>query len=202
MICTIHKLRTVMKYKSLSLLVAACSMTLSMSCAAGSIRLGDIVNEVVRVITTPSTQATGNTQSTAQATKLDAYLQPMLNGCESIDIEKLIREQRSAINDIQRKGDPNAEGDELITTVSFRNATAFGYPVTKIERLIGYEWNHTKLYFNTDQFVSLRPAFKLPTYDSEHTEVVWNNATGYQYGDDWYGSRLTFDRQNRTILCE
>lgn len=200
-----HRLRTVMKYKSLSLLAAACSMTLLTGCAAsqdGQVRLGDMVNEVVKVVTTPSTQASSNTQSAAQATKLDAYVQPMLNGCDNIDIDQLIQQQRSAISGIERKGNPNVEGEEVVTIVSLRNATAFGYPLSKIERLSGYEWGHTKIYFNTDQFVNLRPAFKLPNYDDESFKVVRNDATGYQYGPNEYATILTFNRQERSILCE
>ena len=205
MINTTYRLRTVMKYKSLSLLVAACGMTLLTGCAAsqdGQVRLGDVVNEVVKAAFTPSTQATGTTQSTAQATKLDAYVQPMLNGCDNIDIDQLIQQQRSAIAGIQRKGNPNVEGEEVVTTISLKNATAFGYPLSKIESLSGYEWGHTKIYFNTDQFVNLRPAFKLPNYDDEMFKVVRNDATGYQYGPNEYATILTFNRQERSILCE
>jgi len=77
-----------------------------------------------------------------------------------------------------------------------------GYLLQKIERLRGYEWGHTKLYFNTDKFVELRPAFKVPTYGRDFYQVVRNDANGYQYGYAPFAAKLTFDRQSRTVLCE
>lgn len=192
----------VMANKYLCSIMAVCGMTMLTGCAAspdGKYTVGDMVNEVARAVLLPQSQSTANTQN--KPTEIGAYIKPMLEGCSTIDLDELIQQQKAAIANVQRKGNPNIEGQDVITTVTFKNAVAFGYPLQKIEGLRGYEWGHTKLYFNTDKFVELRPAFKPPAYDSDFP-LIRNDANGYQYGEGGYSTVLTFDRQNRTILCE
>lgn len=193
-----------MKYKSLPLIAAACGITLLTGCdgfQGGTYTLGDMVNGVVKMTTAPSSQTTARSQNTTNTTELGAYLQPMLEGCSGIDIDKLIQEQRSVIVDIQREEDPESEVADTVTRVSFKNATAFGYPLSKIDRLVGYEEGHTYLYFNTDQFVNLRPAFKVPYYEGDVDQIIRNDINGYQYREGAYSRKLVFDRQKRMIAC-
>lgn len=197
-------IRMAMNNKIICSIAVACSFSLLTGCAAsqdGQYRVGDMVNEVARAVLLPDYQpASSSTQ--AKATELGAYIKPMLEGCGSVDIEEMVKNQRSVVANIQQKGNPNVEGEDVTTTVTLKNAVAFGYPLQKIERLRGYEWGHTKLYFNTDKFVELRPAFKVPTYGRDFYQVVRNDANGYQYGDAPFAAKLTFDRQSRTVLCE
>ena len=192
-----------MNNKTICSIAVACSFSLLTGCAAsqdGQYRVGDMVNEVARAVLLPDYQpASSSTQ--AKATELGAYIKPMLEGCGSVDIEEMVKNQSSVVANIQQKGNPNVEGEDVTTTVTLKNAVAFGYPLQKIERLRGYEWGHTKLYFNTDKFVELRPAFK-PPESNEYFKLVRNDANGYQHGQGGYSTHLTFDRQNRTILCE
>lgn len=188
-----------MKYKSLSLLAAACSMTLSMSCAAAPIRLGDIVNEVVRVVTTPSTQAKGNTQSTAQVTDWTFYLAPMQQGCEypymSSNVPQVLKK---SVDSVYKKSDP--EMDEVTYYFNLKNAVAFGYPITRVEYLQGYEWSHLKVVFADSSFTQLRPSFKLPELKDEYMSVEKNNNDGYELGDVPY-IFLNFDTKDNSITC-
>ena len=201
MINTTYKLRTAMKYKSLSLLVAACSMSLSMSCAAGSLRLGDIVNEVVRVITTPSTQAIGNTQTPkSEITDWTFYLAPMQEGCNypymSSNVPYALKK---SVDSVYTKGNPEMEGDEVTYYFNLKNAVAFGYPITRVEYLQGYEWSHLKVVFADSSFTRLRPSFKLPKTD-EYASVEKNNSSGYELGDVPY-LFLNFDTKDNSITC-
>lgn len=204
MINTIYRLRTAMKYKSLSLLAAACSMTLLTGCAAsqnGQIRLGDMVNEVVRVVTTPSTQAAGNTQqSKSEITDWTFYLAPMQEGCNyphmSKDNPQVLRK---SVENVYRKGNPELEGDEVTYYFNLKNAIAFGYPITRIEYLQGYEWSHLKVVFADSRFTNLRPSFKLPKIDEDAT-VLKNNAAGYDIESYGY-TALEFNTADNSITC-
>ena len=193
-----------MKYKSLSLLAAACGMTLLTGCAAsqdGQIRLGDMVNEVVRVVTTPSTQAKGNTQSTAQVTDWTFYLAPMQQGCKypymSSNVPQVLKKSVDSVN---RKGNPELEGDEVTYYFNLKNAVAFGYPITRVEYLQGYEWSHLKVVFADSSFTRLRPSFKLPEINSEFMSVEKNNSEGYEVETGGYVF-LDFDTKDNSITC-
>lgn len=94
------------------------------------------------------------------------------------------------------------EGD-TITTFNLKNATAFGYPLLKVEQLQGYEWGHLKLYFKDTEFTSLRSSFKLPLpEDPEYSPlfVKKNDASGYDVEDIGYIS-LNFDIEDKSITC-
>nr|WP_241879542.1 hypothetical protein [Psychrobacter sp. PraFG1]UNK06357.1 hypothetical protein MN210_07445 [Psychrobacter sp. PraFG1] len=127
-----------MKYKSLSLLVAACGMTLLTGCAAsqdGQIRLGDMVNEVVRVVTTPSTQAKDSVQSTAQVTDWTFYLAPMQQGCEYPYItDNFPNELRKSVKHVSLKGDPEVEmeGHESLYTFIYKMQLLSVIPLLKL----------------------------------------------------------------------
>ncbi|MUG32387.1 MULTISPECIES: hypothetical protein [Psychrobacter] len=193
-----------MKYKSLSLLVAACGMTLLTGCAAsqdGQIRLGDMVNEVVRVVTTPSTQAKDSVQSTAQVTDWTFYLAPMQQGCEYPYItDNFPNELRKSVKHVSLKGDPEVEmeGHESLYTFYLQNAVAFGYPITKVEYLQQYEGSDFKVVFADSSFTKLRPSFK-PPYGPSVT-VERNDSSGY---DISYGGFLVlkFDTTDNSITC-
>ena len=198
-----------MKYKSLSLLTAAFGMTLLTGCAAsqdGQVRLGDMVNEVVRVITTPSTQTTGNTQakssiqSTAQVTDWTFYLAPMQQGCNHPNMsDNVPLVLKKSVDSVKRKGNPELEGDEVTYYINLKNAVAFGYPITRVEYLQGYEWSHLKVVFADSSFTRLRPSFKLPKTD-EYASVEKNNSSGYELGDVPY-LFLNFDTKDNSITC-
>ena len=193
-----------MKYKSLSLLMAACGMTLLTGCAAnqdGQIRLGDMVNEVVRVVTTPSIQAKESIQSTTQATDWTFYLAPMQQGCEYPDIiDNFPNELKNSVKHVSLKGDPVVEVDahESLYTFYLQNAVAFGYPITKVEYLLQYEGSDLKIVFADSRFTKLRPSFK-PPY-GPHVTVERNDSSGYDVSDGGF-LVLKFDTTDNSISC-
>jgi len=198
-----------MKYKSLSLLTAAFGMTLLTGCAAsqdGQVRLGDMVNEVVRVITTPSTQTTGNTQakssiqSTAQVTDWTFYLAPMQQGCNHPNMsDNVPLVLKKSVDSVKRKGNPELEGDEVTYYINLKNAVAFGYPITRVEYLQGYEWSHLKVVFADNRFTNLRSSFKLPKDDGDMA-ITRNDSKGYDVESYGYYS-LDFNTADNSITC-
>lgn len=162
----------------------------------GKYRLGDVVNDVTSAVLSPASQTTANTQT--QAIDVGSYIKPMLEGCDSVDIERLVQEQKSVIADVQRVSKPSGDNPNATTTVKLKNAVVFGYPLQKIETHRGYNDFSSKLYFSNDEFVKLRSAFKVPTGDD--VNVAKNDASGYLVKGYEYVS-LEFDRQNKTVTC-
>lgn len=134
------------------------------------------------------------------ATDWTPYLKPMLSGCDSVRIaEGIPKKYKASIASKKVKGNPDNEGEEIITTYTLKNATAFGQPLAKVEYLQGYEWSSTSLYFKDNKFTKLRPQFKLPKLD-EYSQVTSNNAEGYEIEDGGY-LYLTFDKKDKSISC-
>jgi len=144
---------------------------------------------------------------------LSAYLQPMMAGCaghlpfDDNDAftnlsDALIRKEVVFMYPYT-----DSDGNSTTTTYYFKDATAFGYPIVKIEDFHGYEWGHQKIFFKDNTFLKLRPQFKLPATDKkgytsngELLEVLNNNFKGYFTQDIGY-TELTFNRQENSITC-
>lgn len=144
--------------------------------------------------------ATTASANASAATDWTPYLKPMLSGCNYLNItDNLPSKYKASITNKKTTGNPNNEGEEVITTYTLKNATAFGQPLQKVEYLQGYEWSHTKLYFKDAKFMALRPQFKLPELD-EYSEVTKNNANGYEIEMGSY-LYLDFDKKDNSITC-
>lgn len=138
------------------------------------------------------------------ATDWTPYLKPILSGCDYVNpTEALPTRYKSSIASKKVKGNPKNEGEEVYTTYTLKDATAFGQPLLKVEYLQGYEWYHLRLYFKDAKFTTLRPQFKLPKInkdEAEYTKVVKNNKNGYEIEDGGYLS-LVFDQKQKSITC-
>lgn len=144
------------------------------------------------------------------ATDWAPYVRSMMSGCSfpnPVD-EGLPPIYNKSVISKKVKVDPEDydivgyKGDS-ITTFNLKNATAFGYPLLKVEQLQGYEWQHLKLYFKDTEFTSLRPRFKLPLpEDQEYSSmfVKKNDASGYDVEELGYIS-LNFDTEDKSITC-
>ena len=141
----------------------------------------------------------GNAASAA--TDMTAYFKPMMAGCDYPAIsEGIPAKYKAAVANKKVKGNPKVEGEDVITTYTFKNATAFGQPLLKAEYLQGYEWGHMKLYFKDTKFMTLRPQFKTPKLEG-NVKVVKNNALGYEVNGEYY-TALEFNKTNKTITCD
>ena len=90
----------------------------------------------------------GHTAVANAATDWTPYLKPMLSGCDYVNpTEKLPTRYKASIASKKIKGNPKIEGEEVYTTYTLKDSTAFGQPLLKVEYLQGYEWYHLKLYF-------------------------------------------------------
>lgn len=188
-----------MKKNYRNIIAATVGLTLLSGCAPsqdGTYRLGDVVNDVTRAVLSPASQTTANAQT--KAIEVGSYIRPMLEGCDSVDIERLVREQKGVIADVQRVSEPRGDDPNATTTVRLKNAVVFGHPLQKIETHSGYNDFTSKLYFSNEGFVKLRSAFKVPTGDD--VNVTKNDASGYLVTGYEYVS-LEFDRQNKTVSC-
>ena len=147
----------------------------------------------------------GQTTLAHAATDWTPYLKPMLSGCGYVNpTDKLPARYKGSIASKKVKGNPKVEGEEVVTTYTLKNATAFGQPLLKVEYLQGYEWYHLRLHFKDTKFTALRPQFKLPKIDkqaNEYTQVTKNNASGYEVEDGGY-LNLTFDSKQKPITCD
>ena len=146
----------------------------------------------------------GQTTLAHATTDWTPYLKPMLSGCGYVNpTDKLpIRYKRSIVSK-KVKGNPRIEGEEVVTTYTLKDATAFGQPLLKVEYLQGYEWYHLRLYFKDTKFTTLRPQFKLPVFDkeeAEYSQVIKNNTNGYEVERGGYLT-LVFDPKQKTITC-
>ncbi|MDO5770238.1 MAG: hypothetical protein Q4P13_12100 [Psychrobacter sp.] len=137
------------------------------------------------------------------ATDWTPYFESMQNGCEFPDPrEGVPSKYKASIVSNKVKSNLNDIGDDddkIITTYTLKNATAFGQPMTKFEYLQGYEWSQLKLYFKNEDFIKLRPRFKLPELD-EPSVVTKNDNSGYDVdiGGIMY---LEFDKKGKSIAC-
>ena len=142
----------------------------------------------------------GQTTMASAATDWTPYLKPMLSGCDYINVtENLPKKYKAAIASKKVKGNPKIEGEEVITTYTLKNSTAFCQPLSKVEYLQGYEWSSTTLYFKDNRFMTLRPQFKLPKLD-EYSQITSNNAEGYDIEMGGY-LYLKFDKKDKSITC-
>lgn len=146
----------------------------------------------------------GHTVVANAATDWTPYLKPVLSGCDYVNpTEKLPARYKASIASKKVKGNPKNEGEEVYTTYTLKDSTAFGQPLLKVEYLQGYEWYHLKLYFKDAKFTTLRPQFKLPKINkdqAEYTQVVKNDKSGYEVEDGGYLS-LVFDQKQKSITC-
>lgn len=146
----------------------------------------------------------GHTAVANAATDWTPYLKPVLSGCGYVNpTEALPTRYKASIASKKIKGNPKNEGEEVYTTYTLKDSTAFGQPLLKVEYLQGYEWYHLKLYFKDAKFTTLRPQFKLPKInkdEAEYTKVVKNNKNGYEIEDGGYLS-LVFDQKQKSITC-
>lgn len=142
----------------------------------------------------------GQSTLASAATDWTPYLKPMLSGCDYINVTKnLPKKYKASIAGKKIKGNHKNEGEEVITTYTLKNSTAFGQPLSKVEYLQGYEWSSTSLYFKDNKFTTLRPQFKLPKLD-EYSQVTSDNAEGYEVEDGGY-LYLKFDKKDKSITC-
>ncbi len=142
----------------------------------------------------------GQSTLISAATDWTPYLKPMLSGCDSIRIaEGIPKKYKASIASKKVKGNPDNEGEEIITTYTLKNATAFGQPLAKVEYLQGYEWSSTSLYFKDNKFMALRPQFKIvkPVDDAK---IVKNDASSYELEMGGY-LYLKFDKKDKSITC-
>ena len=146
----------------------------------------------------------GHTAVANAATDWTPYLKPVLSGCGYVNpTEALPTRYKASIASKKVKGNPKIEGEEVYTTYTLKDSTAFGQPLLKVEYLQGYEWYHLKLYFKDAKFTTLRPQFKLPKINkdqAEYTQVVKNDKSGYEVEDGGYLS-LVFDQKQKSITC-
>lgn len=146
----------------------------------------------------------GHTAVANAATDWTPYLKPVLSGCGYVNpTEALPTRYKASIASKKVKGNPKIEGEEVYTTYTLKDSTAFGQPLLKVEYLQGYEWYHLKLYFKDAKFTTLRPQFKLPKInkdEAEYTKVVKNDKSGYEVEDGGYLS-LVFDQIQKSITC-
>lgn len=146
----------------------------------------------------------GHTVVANAATDWTPYLKPVLSGCDYVNpTEKLPARYKASIASKKVKGNPKNEGEEVYTTYTLKDSTAFGQPLLKVEYLQGYEWYHLRLYFKDGKFTTLRPQFKLPKINkdqAEYTQVVKNDKSGYEVEDGGYLS-LVFDQKQKSITC-
>ena len=146
----------------------------------------------------------GHTATANAATDWTPYLKPVLSGCGYVNpTEALPTRYKASIASKKVKGNPKIEGEEVYTTYTLKDSTAFGQPLLKVEYLQGYEWYHLKLYFKDAKFTTLRPQFKLPKINkdqAEYTKVVKNDKSGYEVEDGGYLS-LVFDQKQKSITC-
>lgn len=146
----------------------------------------------------------GHTAVANAATDWTPYLKPVLSGCGYVNpTEALPTRYKASIASKKIKGNPKNEGEEVYTTYTLKDSTAFGQPLLKVEYLQGYEWYHLKLYFKDAKFTTLRTQFKLPKInkdEAEYTKVVKNNKNGYEIEDGGYLS-LVFDQKQKSITC-
>ena len=146
----------------------------------------------------------GHTAVANAATDWTPYLKPVLSGCGYVNpTEALPTRYKASIASKKINGNPKIEGEEVYTTYTLKDSTAFGQPLLKVEYLQGYEWYHLKLYFKDAKFTTLRPQFKLPKInkdEAEYTKVVKNNKNGYEIEDGGYLS-LVFDQKQKSITC-
>lgn len=146
----------------------------------------------------------GHTVVANAATDWTPYLKPVLSGCDYVNpTEKLPARYKASIASKKVKGNPKNEGEEVYTTYTLKDSTAFGQPLLKVEYLQGYEWYHLRLYFKDGKFTTLRPQFKLPKINkdqAEYTKVVKNDKSGYEVEDGGYLS-LVFDQKQKSITC-
>lgn len=83
------------------------------------------------------------------ATDWTPYLKQMMLGCDFPTLkDNLPSRYKASIASKKVKGNPKIEGEDIYTTYTLRNATAFGQPLSKVEYLTGWEWGHLKLYPN------------------------------------------------------
>lgn len=168
-----------------------------------------VLNSTVKDIQTAlmGTSNTANTtkgatgQLASHSTDWTPYLRSMQAGCKIPDLEQIPSQYRSSISSIQSPSNGNREGEDKITTYNLNNATAFGYPLQKIEKLRGYEWGHVRLYFKDSRFTALRSQFK-PPQNGSYNKLERSDASGYQFGSEMGAVVMTFDVQNRSITCD
>ena len=130
-----------------------------------------------------------------------SFLKPLMSGCRASTLFQTIPSTyKQSIDSIYRSGDPTLEENSFITTYKLNNATAFGYPITSIEYLEGYEWHSITLFFKDSDFINLRAQFEPPEAD-EYSELVENNNLGYEHVSGAYTS-LKFNTEEKSITCE
>lgn len=123
---------------------------------------------------------------------------PMLNGCGYIDLDYQLEPiYKSAIAKKTHKVSPikGSEEERVHDTVLFKNSIAFGQPIQRFELYsLDGGYNYT-LYFKNNDFVKLRPLFKLPT-DTEGQEIK-KTSTGYETPV----FSLKFNTKDKSITC-
>lgn len=198
---------------NLKLAIATISAVTLLSGCAESQTFGQGVNTVLNSTVKDIQTALMGTSSTANTTKgatgqlanhstdWTPYLRSMQAGCKIPDLEQIPSQYRSSISSIQSPSNGNREGEDKITTYNLNNATAFGYPLQKIEKLRGYEWGHVRLYFKDSRFTALRSQFK-PPQNGSYNKLERSDASGYQFGSEMGAVVMTFDVQNRSITCD
>lgn len=103
-------------------------------------------------------------------------VKPIVNGCtDEFQLENLTKAQKSSI--VGKKVKKLSE-DETLTTYILNNATAYGYPISKIRIERSFGPSQT-VYFTNDKFMSLK---KLKTQVDP-------------------SSILTFNKKEKSISC-
>lgn len=189
---------------NLKLAIATISAVTVLSGCAESQTFGQgvntVLNSTVQDIQTVLIGTSNNATAPKKYTDWTPYLRSMQAGCDIPDLEQIPSQYRLSISSIQSPNNTNREGGDKVTTYNLNNASAFGYPLQKVEQLQGYEWGHVRLYFKDSGFTALRSQFKPPQNDSYH-KLEKSDVNGYQFGSEMGAVVMTFDAQNRSITC-
>ena len=103
-------------------------------------------------------------------------VKPIVNGCiAEFQLENLTKAQKASIVSKKVK---KLSDDETFTTYILKNATAYGYPIRKIQIERSYNPSQT-VYFLNDKFMSLKKLKKQVDADDI----------------------LTFNQKNKSITC-
>ena len=131
----------------------------------------------------------------------------MQNGCGELKFRENFPKNmpaayKKAITASKQKGNRDLEkGDQQFSmTYYLKDSVAFGKPISAIQFLYGYEWEHTQVFFKDSSFTSLRSQFKPPKpqpNDDYAPQISKNDATGWEA--DY--QNMDFDIKSKSITC-
>lgn len=136
-----------------------------------------------------------------------AFLQNMQNGCDLPDFANTPAPLLASITNLDDNTAKNG-----YKTLNLKNATAWGYPIKKIQYgAMGAGFSSATIYFTNSNFLKLRPKFYLNTVSgklkaSDKTVIQDPNAfagqalaNGMGYNDGRVG--VNFSKKTNSITC-